>query len=91
MTPARDQLVQHRGQLFKLVKVRRSQLVEAAITVGGEPHPDDPPVAVVARAPYQTSVLGPVDKLDGTVMTQQQVLSQIADRRSAPAPMTLDG
>ena len=38
---ARDQLVEHRGQAVQLDQVSGRQLTEDAVTLGGQPHPDD--------------------------------------------------
>jgi hypothetical protein len=49
----------------------------------GQPHPDQPPVVVVAAPADQPEGLGPVGQLDGAVVADQEVRGQLADGRAA--------
>jgi hypothetical protein len=60
--------------------VRDGQLGEAGLAVAGELEAHDPLVLGIGDPPDQTGGFGPVDELDRTVMAQQQVSRDVADR-----------
>jgi hypothetical protein len=88
--PARDKLVQHAGEAVQLDQVRRSQFGQDTLAPGGEPDPDEPRIARVIDPAYQARDCRAVNELNGAVMAEQQVASQVTDRGRQLAWMSLD-
>jgi hypothetical protein len=83
-------LVQHSRKAVQLDEVGRSELVEYALALAGEPYPDQARVPCIRCSPDKAGLLSPVHEFDCAVMAQQQVTSQVADSGRIAARMSLD-
>jgi hypothetical protein len=85
-----DEFVQDFGQAVQLYQVGGGELIQDLLAPGGQPDPDEPPVAGIGAAPHETGYLSPIDQFDRAVMPQQQVIREIPHGRRLVAGMTLD-
>jgi hypothetical protein len=67
-----------------------AELAEATGTEVREVQPHEPVIVVVDSAPNEPCGFGPIDEPNGAVMSKQQRLGHIADRRAARLPTSTD-
>lgn len=80
-----------RGETGQLLEVERRQLVELCHPRAGKRDANDPAVVGVAHAPNETESFGPVDELNGAVMTEKQMPGDFTNGRRVLAVMAPDG
>jgi hypothetical protein len=88
--PAHDELVKHGSEAVQFDQVRRGQLGQDALALGGEANPDEPRISRVRDPADQACAFCSVDELYRAVVSQQQVAGQVTNRRRQPAWMALD-
>src|SRR5581483_3707222 len=57
----------------------------------GQPESNEALIFVVSGPSHEPEFLGPADEADGAVMTNQQVVGNVGDRRAARIAVTSDG
>lgn len=67
-----------------------AELAEATGTEIREAQPHEPVIVVVDSASNETCGFGPIDEPNGAVMSKQQRLGDLADRRAARLPTSTD-
>jgi hypothetical protein len=70
---------QGRAQTGQLLDVDRAEVLEALLTGGGQDESHLTLVGRVGSALHETGGLRPVDELDRTVMTEEQMIGHVAD------------
>lgn len=76
---------------LELLEVQRGESLEPVGGVGGETDAHDAVVVLVASARDEARGIGAVDETDGGVMAQEQVVGDLADRRSPWIRVAADG
>ena len=89
--PPRGQFVQGNGQAVQLGEVGLGQLRNQPVALAGQGHSHYPGVPRVRATAHQAGQFGPVDQLHCAVMAQQEVTSEVTDRRWLSARMAFDG
>ena len=90
-SPAGHELVEYGSQILQFVEVCGRELAQPRLTMGSETDPRQAAVLGVTAAFHEPGRRRPVHEFHRTVVTQQQVTSQIADCRILAAAVTLDG
>jgi len=88
--PLDDELVENRCEILEFVQVCWGQPGQARLAISRQPYPGDPAVLFIPASLHESGSLGPVDQLDGAVVTEQKVTSEVAHRRALRPGVTLD-
>lgn len=61
--------------------MQRRQVGKHPFTVRGERHPDQAVIVPIGSRPHQTGLLRPMNELAGAVLTDEELLRDLPDRR----------
>lgn len=75
---------------LELLQVQCRQRLQPPLPVAGQLQTHEAMILGVTHSPDQTSGIGAIDQPDHAVMTQEQVVGDLSDRRSLLAAMASD-
>lgn len=85
-----QKLLKDRPYAFQFLKVSGRQTVHRTLSLGRQLHRHTPRVRLISSTGNKAVSLKPVDKLDGSVVADQEPLRNVADCESVPFPGALD-
>lgn len=84
------EIIKDRRQIMQPVEMSLRQLLDYAVTFGGQPDAHDPAVIEIGCPLHHPGPLSTVDEFHRAVRSQQQVGGEIADRRRVTSRVPLD-